>query len=923
MPGSNGFLDLARPSRRQAARARPHARDRQGPQPARHRGHVRHRRASSSTSSSSAGARATSRTTSRRRSRSTARSRRRSSAAARSSRPSTRATSSTSSRSWLERAPVLARRDLRRHDRDPARAKLELIAEFARDFTVLSEVGSKDADVEHRAVPVGAVDARGARGRRLEGDHRGRARAAPPASSGRPASMRTGLVDEIAHAIDVRRPHLRGADEGVAGVVREALRPDVNLGNIPPDEVIPLETLRLGLRGDTLKEVLLGERAGSFLSSTSRRCRAEEILRWAYDAVRRPHVPHVLLAAAVVACSCTWSPSSGSTSRVVELDTQLFFRGDVRDARPARRALRPPRSTARGVARRRAGAAQDGRTCGSANPDRCCHIRKVEPLERALATSTRWITGIRRDQSPTRADAPKVGWDEQHELWKAKPLADWDDERVLGLHPRPRAARTTRCTTPGYPSIGCTPLHAPGPGGERRALGGQRQARVRHPHGGARMSGFVLWFTGLSAAGKTTIARLVGAGARGARRCSSTSSTATSCASISRRASASRRRTATRTSSASAGSPRGSPAPAPRSSSRRSRRTRRHARSARALVEEHAPFVEVHVATSLEECARRDPKGLYAKALRRRDRASSPASPTRTRSRRTRSCGSRPRAARRTSRRRPCSPARGARAHPGRSRHERRRVAADALAPRRARGRGDPHHARGRRRARAARAALLRRQGLDRAAAPRGEGVPAGQVPVPGDARRHGPQLPRGGRVPRPARRGARRAAGRRLASRSRSTTGRVVDQTGPRASRNQLQTTTLLDAIEEHGFDAAIGGARRDEERARAKERIFSFRDDFGQWNPRAQRPELWSLYNARIRKGEHIRVFPISNWTELDVWQYVARERLELPSIYFAHEREVFRRDGMLYAASDCVERYPDEEPFRRRFASARSAT
>jgi sulfate adenylyltransferase subunit 2 len=141
---------------------------------------------------------------------------------------------------------------------------------------------------------------------------------------------------------------------------------------------------------------------------------------------------------------------------------------------------------------------------------------------------------------------------------------------------------------------------------------------------------------------------------------------------------------------------------------------------------------------------------------------------------------------------------------------------------------------------------------------------------------------------------------------------GRVVEETGPRASRNQLQTTTLLDAIEEHGFDAAMGGARRDEERARAKERIFSFRDDFGQWNPRAQRPEVWNLYNARIRKGEQIRVFPISNWTELDVWQYVAREQLELPAIYFAHEREVFRRDGMLYAVSEYVERYPDEEPF-----------
>jgi sulfate adenylyltransferase subunit 2 len=141
---------------------------------------------------------------------------------------------------------------------------------------------------------------------------------------------------------------------------------------------------------------------------------------------------------------------------------------------------------------------------------------------------------------------------------------------------------------------------------------------------------------------------------------------------------------------------------------------------------------------------------------------------------------------------------------------------------------------------------------------------------------------------------------------------GRVVEETGPRASRNRLQTTTLLDAIEEHGFDAAIGGARRDEERSRAKERIFSFRDDFGQWNPRAQRPELWNLYNARVRRGEHVRVFPISNWTELDVWQYVAREQLELPAIYFAHEREVFRRDGMLYAVSPYVERMEGEEPF-----------
>jgi sulfate adenylyltransferase subunit 2 len=141
---------------------------------------------------------------------------------------------------------------------------------------------------------------------------------------------------------------------------------------------------------------------------------------------------------------------------------------------------------------------------------------------------------------------------------------------------------------------------------------------------------------------------------------------------------------------------------------------------------------------------------------------------------------------------------------------------------------------------------------------------------------------------------------------------GRVVEETGPRASRNRLQTTTLLDAIEEHGFDAAFGGARRDEERARAKERIFSFRDDFGQWDPRRQRPELWSIYNGRIRKGEHVRVFPLSNWTELDVWQYIQQERLEVPSIYFAHERQVFRRDGMLYALSPYVELIDGEQPF-----------
>ncbi len=141
---------------------------------------------------------------------------------------------------------------------------------------------------------------------------------------------------------------------------------------------------------------------------------------------------------------------------------------------------------------------------------------------------------------------------------------------------------------------------------------------------------------------------------------------------------------------------------------------------------------------------------------------------------------------------------------------------------------------------------------------------------------------------------------------------GRAVEETGPRASRNRLQTITLLDAIAEHGFDAAFGGARRDEERARAKERIVSHRDEFGQWDPKNQRPELWNLYNTRIRKGEHVRVFPLSNWTELDVWQYIAREGLELPSIYFAHEREVFVRDGMLYAASEFIERMEGEDVF-----------
>jgi sulfate adenylyltransferase subunit 2 len=141
---------------------------------------------------------------------------------------------------------------------------------------------------------------------------------------------------------------------------------------------------------------------------------------------------------------------------------------------------------------------------------------------------------------------------------------------------------------------------------------------------------------------------------------------------------------------------------------------------------------------------------------------------------------------------------------------------------------------------------------------------------------------------------------------------GRVVEETGRWASRNRLQTTTLLDAIVEHRFDAVFGGARRDEEKARAKERVFSFRDEFGQWDPKNQRPELWSLYNTRIRRGEHIRVFPLSNWTELDVWHYIAREGLEIPAIYFAHRRRVFERDGILLADHPFVPRADGEVPF-----------
>lgn len=141
---------------------------------------------------------------------------------------------------------------------------------------------------------------------------------------------------------------------------------------------------------------------------------------------------------------------------------------------------------------------------------------------------------------------------------------------------------------------------------------------------------------------------------------------------------------------------------------------------------------------------------------------------------------------------------------------------------------------------------------------------------------------------------------------------GRVREETGPRASRNRLQTESLLRGIEANRFDAVFGGARRDEEKARAKERVFSFRDDFGQWDPKNQRPEIWNVYNARHRVGEHLRVFPISNWTEMDIYQYIRQENIELPSVYFSHTRKVFERDGMLMADNPALERMEGEEVF-----------
>lgn len=154
---------------------------------------------------------------------------------------------------------------------------------------------------------------------------------------------------------------------------------------------------------------------------------------------------------------------------------------------------------------------------------------------------------------------------------------------------------------------------------------------------------------------------------------------------------------------------------------------------------------------------------------------------------------------------------------------------------------------------------------------------------------------------------------------------GKVVEEKGFNASRNGLQTITLLDTIEEHKFDCAMGGARRDEEKARAKERFFSHRDDFGQWDPKNQRPELWNIFNGKKHMGEHFRVFPISNWTEMDVWQYILHEKIEIPSIYLAHERDVFVRDGVIMSTTDFIEQRDTEPTIRKqvRFRTIGDAT
>lgn len=155
--------------------------------------------------------------------------------------------------------------------------------------------------------------------------------------------------------------------------------------------------------------------------------------------------------------------------------------------------------------------------------------------------------------------------------------------------------------------------------------------------------------------------------------------------------------------------------------------------------------------------------------------------------------------------------------------------------------------------------------------------------------------------------------------------TGRAVEEKGRNASRNVLQTVTLLDTLEKHKFDAAMGGGRRDEEKARAKERFFSHRDDFGQWDPKNQRPELWNIFNGRKHKGEHFRVFPLSNWTEMDIWQYILHEKIDMPSLYFSHDRECIERDGVLLAKTDYINIQEDEKPrmLRIRFRTIGDAT
>ncbi len=214
--------------------------------------------------------------------------------------------------------------------------------------------------------------------------------------------------------------------------------------------------------------------------------------------------------------------------------------------------------------------------------------------------------------------------------------------------------------------------------------------------------------------------------------------------------------------------------------------------------------------------------------------------------------------------------------------------------------RGGAHHPRGGRRIAAPGAAVLRGQGLHRPAAPGREGFPPFTVAVPGAARGHRAQLPGGHRVSGPPHHRASDTGCSSGRCRRSIDAGRVADP-GPEPPATGSRPARCSTRWRPGGFDAAFGGARRDEERARAKERILSFRDEFGQWDPRAQRPEPWSLYNGRIRKGEQVRVFPLSNWTELDVWRYIELEDLELPSIYFAHEREVVERDGILLAVSE----------------------